>query len=421
MNTKKHLLALAASLLALPFMAHAETLESALQSALQLNPKIAHAQVGVEISQSQLKQATAQTHGRLDVTAGVGLNEYNGYSAVAPKALMRPRSAGLTYTLPLYTGGRLERAIDAAKHGELASRGVQENARQQVLLSAGGAFLTVAHAQDLLALAKGQHALLVQELAQAKAELKAGIRTKTDVAQAQARLSGAQATVDQANASVQEALANFEAVAGRPFEGMPLKPDLTFSDQPHDYVQHVLAANPLVRANQARVAQAKDLYSAARVESRPSVSFTAGASTDRQMNPVLARQASQSVGLQISMPLFDGGLIASRTSEASLNAKAAQLELDDIAVELRAQAVGAWESYQGAQARDASLKDQVAAASIAVEGARQEAKVGTRTLLDVLNAEQELLDARVAKMGAEYEMAATTLRLRALAGELQVN
>jgi outer membrane protein TolC len=114
-------------------------------------------------------------------------------------------------------------------------------------------------------------------------------------------------------------------------------------------------------------------------------------------------------------------LFAARTSEASLGARAARAEEDSLALEVKAQAVGAWESYRGVLAREQSLNDQVAAAEVAVVGARQEAKAGTRTLLDVLNAEQELLDARVAKMGAEYDKAATVLRLKALAGELRAD
>lgn len=406
------------ALLALGTSASAESLNSTLASALQSNPQVQRASLGVQISQAQSAQVRAQSWGRLDATAGTGLNNFDGYSPIAPKTLYKPKNAGFNFSIPLYTSGRLTHLQEAAGYGEAAALASKQSVEQQILLNAGAAYLALAQAQDLAGLATKQKELLKVELARAKAELQAGLRTKTDVAQAQARVAKAQAALEQAQASVKEAQANYEAVVGRLPAGELQALDLSFDQDLSSYLAAVRATNPLLHAATSRISQASAHYQAVKSEDQPSITLNAGITTDRQSNPFLLKESAQSIGVQITIPLYDGGASNAKKSEARLSLASVESEMEDLSRELTAQATGAWENFHGVRAEESAREEQVKAAEVALEGAKRELSAGTRTLLDVLNAEQELLEAKTSSLQAHYQKAQTVLRLQALTAQL---
>lgn len=409
------ILPLAAALLSLGV--RAESLDSTLQSAVALNPLTHGAQVGVELSQARSDQMRGLQWGQLEARVSAGTNNYNGYAPIAPQTVYRPATASLTYSLPLYTSGRLTAMVSAAQHGEAVAVAQRRQVEQQVLLDAGAAYLALAHAYDLAELATHQHQLLTKELTQAQAELKAGLRTRTDVAQAQARVSRALAGVAQADGQVKAAVARYQATVGRQPEGPLSRPPLHFDQSLAAYVDTALAGNPLLTAKAGQVEQARSNYQAVRREYRPSLGLSASVSTDRETNPMLLRESSQALTLQLTLPLFDGRSSA-RIHEAALQIEQRQADQDALRAEVQAEAVQAWETHHARAAQTLALQDQVTAAEVALQGAKEELKAGTRTLLDVLNAEQERLDARTALLEADYQQAESVLRLHALSGRL---
>jgi outer membrane protein len=122
----------------------------------------------------------------------------------------------------------------------------------------------------------------------------------------------------------------------------------------------------------------------------------------------------------VRIPLYEGGMTMGKEAETAAQIRQSQAERDDQHESLTADAEAAFNDYESTQAQLTALDQQVSAAGTALDGARKELRVGTRTLLDVLNAEQELLDARVSRVNAVFQQTGDGLRMRALAGALSV-
>ena len=407
----------AATLVSCGALAQAESLDSAMQAALAFNPQIRSAQASRDASQARVTQAQGARLPHIEATGGVGYNHYNA-PGVAPMTLYRPSNAGVSLSLPLYTGGKLKAELAAAESGVRAADLKAEDSQQTVLFNAGMAFLKVARTQELLTLAQGQQDLLAKELVQAQAELKAGTRTRTDVAQAQSRLAGAQAAVQQAQADADDARTQFRSVTGRDPEGDLVMPEPSGYPGKAEFVRTVLDHNPRLAAAAVQIDVAREHYQAARAERLPTVTLQAGINRDQDSNPFLMKETNRTIGIQVRIPLYEGGMTLGKEAETSAQVAQSEADRDDQHDNLTADAEAAFNDYASTAAQMTALDQQVSAAQTALEGARKELRVGTRTLLDVLNAEQELLDARVSRVNAMFQQTGDGLRMKALAGNL---
>ena len=410
----------AATLVACGSLAHAESLDSAMQAALDFNPQIRSAQASRDASAARVTQAQGARLPHLEATGGVGYNQYNA-PGIAQMSLYRPSNAGVTLSLPLYTGGKLKAELAAANSDVQAADARSLDTQQTVLFNAGMAFLKVARTAELLQLSQGQQALLEKELNQAQAELKAGIRTRTDVAQAESRLAGALAAVRQAQSDADDARTQFRSVTGREPQGEMVMPSPSGFPDRADFVQSVLDHNPRLAAAAAQVDEAQAHYKAARAERLPTISLQAGISRDQDSNPFLMKETNRQIGIQIKIPLYEGGMTMGKEAETAAQIRQSEADRDDQHESLTADAEAAFNDYESTGAQLVALEQQVTAATTALDGARKELHVGTRTLLDVLNAEQELLDARVSRVNAVFQQTGDGLRMKALAGLLAAN
>lgn len=397
--------------------AHAETMDTAMQAARDFNPQIRSATANRDASQARVTQAQGARLPHVEVTGGYGYNRYDA-PGVAPMSLYRPANAGVALSLPLYTGGRLKAELAAAQYGVKVADSRAQDSEQTVLFNAGMAFLKVARTGKLLELAIGQQELLEKELKQAQAELTAGTRTRTDVAQAESRLAGARAAVRQAQSEADDARTSFRAVTGRDPQGELVVPQPTGLADREAFVSDVLAGNPRLAAAGAQIDVAQAHYKAARAERLPTVTLQAGINQDRESNPFLMRETNRTIGVQVRIPLYEGGMTMGKEAEKAAEIRQSEADRDDQRENLVADATAAFNDYQSTAAQLTALQQQVNAASTALDGARKELHVGTRTLLDVLNAEQELLDARISLWNAVFQQAGDGIRMKALAGNL---
>lgn len=407
----------AAALVASGSLAHAESLDSAMQAALDFNPQIRSAQANRDASAARVTQAKGARLPHIEATGGLGYNQYNA-PGIAEMSLYRPSNAGVTLSLPLYTGGKLKAELAAANSDVQAADAKSLDTQQTVLFNAGMAFLKVARTAELLQLSQGQQTLLEKELNQAQAELKAGIRTRTDVAQAESRLAGAQAAVRQAQSDADDARTQFRAITGREPQGEMVMPSPSGFPDKTGFIQTVLDHNPRLAAAAAQVDEAQSHYKAARAERLPTISLQAGISRDQDSNPFLMKETNRTIGIQIKIPLYEGGMTMGKEAETAAQIRQSEADRDDQHENLTADAEAAFNDYASTGAQLGALEQQVTAASTALDGARKELHVGTRTLLDVLNAEQELLDARVSRVNAVFQQTGDGLRMKALAGLL---
>lgn len=305
-------------------------------------------------------------------------------------------TAALTANLTLYDFGRSALGIEIAKESVLATREALVNIEQEVLLSAVQAFVNVRLATSLVDLRESNVRLVTQELRAARDRFEVGEITRTDVALAEAQLAGARANLAGAQGDLAVAREAYKAAVGA-YPGrlatLPRSPRLpdTLDEAQGISVRlqpQILQAQRNVRVSELSVASAQ-------AEGRPTI----GLSTDVTLSQ--GGIGNQSVGLRLGQTLFSGGQIASGYRRAVAQQEAAKSGLLQTVVQIE-QAVGnAWANLIVSQAQIEATGRQIEAAQIAFDGLREEATLGARTTLDVLDAEQDLLNARVDRLNAE--------------------
>jgi outer membrane protein len=303
----------------------------------------------------------------------------------------------LSASLLLYDGGESKNRTEAAKALVLETRQDLRGIEQDVLLRAATAYMNVRRNTEFVALRKSNMTLLEQELRAARDRLEVGEVTRTDVALAEARLAATRSELAAAEGSLAQSVEEFRAAVGR----APGDLDVV-APAPLDRGQaaargFALGNHPLIKAAQQAVTAAELTLRAAERALRPSVNLRGSASVDDEGN------GTESLGVTIGGPIYSGGQLESAIRQATARRDAARAGLH-LAGESVSQSVGnAFAQLRVARASSEASKLQIRAARTAFEGVSEEATLGARTTLDVLNAEQELLDARANGISAQAD------------------
>lgn len=386
--------------------AGAQTLEESLAAAYEGNPVLAAQRAQLRQTNEGYYQARSAALPSLSASASVSESEqWGGGNQFIVGGQTGSAGYQLTASQALYRGGRTGASIDQALAGIEASRMVLAATEQDILVAAVAAHTTVIRDQEIVGIRRNNVEVLARQLDAARDRFEVGEITRTDVAQAEARLSGAQAQLSAAQAQLAASRANYERVVGiaprtlsEP-EGLPLLPE-----DMAEAAETALRANPQLLAAQFREMAAAQGVEVARGARRPEVSLQATASESRESDFQGRGRGSATVRAQVSVPIFTGGLNASRVREAIAAEDQARLQV----VEARRQVVEgvttAWSNLLAARAVIESSREAVRANEIAFDGVEQEAFVGLRTTLDVLNAEQELLNSRLELVRAERDL-----------------
>ncbi len=411
--------------------AASETLDEALALAYQTNPTIraerarldavrearAQAWAGAlpQISASASIQKTNQ-----DVTSLFGANPTDPDPMPASQSTeFQPMTAGVTAEQPVFTGFRNFNAIKQAG-ARIRAGGAQLAAtEQQVLNDVAAAYFNVQRNMAVFELSARNVAVLVRQQEMAKARFEVGELTRTDVAQADARLAEARARLSSAQSQLAIARADYAELVGQtpgdlePVDKLPVLPDTIETAQAlaHQYAPALIGAREQTEISRRQV-------NIARGEFLPSVSLTAGYQYAEEPSFFVNNSEEFSFGARASMPIFLGGLNFSRVREAKALHSSDRSLMDAAERQVEAQTVAAWERLVAARAIAVSAASAVEANRLALEGVRQEALVGARTTLDVLNAEQELLDAEVSLVGARSDAQTAAFGLLAAIGVL---
>jgi outer membrane protein len=261
--------------------------------------------------------------------------------------------------------------------------------------------------------------VLQRELEANEDRFRVGEITRTDVAQSKARLSRAISGRISAEANLQSSRAAYlKSVGEMPgtLETPPPLPPLPGSED--EALTIALGQNPLAVA--ARFNERAAHYAVQSEEGGllPSVQVVGQYSKSRDTSPFSSRADEAIVTAQISVPLYEAGLQSSRIRQAKETNQQRRLEALDAERQVREEVKVSWESLREAQGRIVSSRDQVRANEIALDGVKQEASVGARTTLDVLNSEQELLDSRVSLVQAQHDQYVAAYRLLGAIGGL---
>jgi outer membrane protein len=399
---------LAACAVALPLLlaaqVQAETLQEALSAAYANNPTLNAARAGVRASDEGIGIARAQGL----PSASLNLNYTRNYetAAAAYSNPLRYGSAQVQVSVPLYLGGSVQSAVKAADIRSASGRESLRGVEASVFASVVAAYLDVLQNQAIADLNRNQVKVLQVNLESTKDRFHIGDVTRTDVAQSEARLAAAQSAALTAGANYTAARENYVALVGNAPQNLAAPPPL--ASMPHsmeDAVNFALDNNPDMRSSAHDVKAAHYDVRAAQGQRLPKLFATASVTQVNYFNSLLnsagnaaSNQTSQSgaIGVQASIPLYQGGGVGAQI-RASKDRVSQALERE-IETERRVIALTRtyYSSWKAALDTIESSQKQVKADTLALEGVQAENSVGNRSVLDMLNAQQELLNSKVA-------------------------
>ena len=416
-------------------MAHsqaaADTLEWALVQAYQNNPSLNAQRASLRATDETVPQALSGYRPKISIT---GTSSYNYYAETSELVLPTgvaitqfgqnylTNSVGMTGTYTLFNGFQ---TANRTRQAESQVEGARETLRvteQQVLLDAATAYMNLLRDQAILDLNRRHVEVLVEQLRQTRQRYQIGELTRTDVSQAESRLAIARFGYLSAQASYATSQANYRRVIGiDPGKLAPGSPIDRLSPptlgqaitQGQENSPSVLAAMYGVNAAELAVKISEgQLY--------PNLSITATALQGNNPSFEVLKQTSGSVIGQLAIPIYQGGAEYSAIRQSKETVGQQRLSLDVNRDQARATVVQSWAQRESARSQIDAATAAVNAAEVALNGVRQEARVGQRTTLDVLNAEQELVNARTDLVIAQHDRVVASYTLLAAVGGLSM-
>ena len=402
--------------------AWAETLKDALALAYQTNPSLLAQRANQRALDESIVQARAGLRPQLDVSVTANYaRDYSGAAFSNPDSDSGSASIGLSQTL--WSGGRIGHGISAAEANILAGRENLRDIEQTVLASVIQAYADVIRDSEILAIRQSNLGVLQRQLEEASARFEVGEITRTDVAQSESRLAQSEADLANARAQLSVSRAVYAAVVGQApgdLAPMPVLPGI-----PSDFdaaLDVALADNPSIRSAAYTLAAAESNVAAAKAEYMPSARLTAsygGTTSDLGAIDDLGDNTRFQAGATVSVPLFTGGLNSSRVAQARERANVAQINVEGERRNTLQAVSSAYAQSISSRATLQAGEEAVRAATVAAEGVRQEAQVGLRTTLDVLNQELELRNAQITLASARRNEYVAQASLLAAMGRLE--
>jgi len=390
--------------------------------AYQNNPQLLAQRARVRATDEQVPQALAGWRPTVDLTADGGASRYQTtvVSAAGKLQHREPKGTKIEMSQPLYNGGRTVAATSEARNNIQAERARLATTEQKVMLDAAVAYLDVYRDMAVLDLNTNNEQVLRRQLDAARDRFQVGEITRTDVFQAEARLAKASADRIKSEGDLETSRAGFVKVVGA---APPAKPALPVSpdrlpDSKGGAINEAMTGNPAVAAAEFDRKAALDKVSGTTGELLPTVKAVASAGRDLESVSEVSRISNLEAKLKFSMPLYEGGATYARVRAAKQVAAERQNLVDKERRDAVQAASRAWETLSTARARVDSFDSQIKAATVALDGVQREAAAGSRTVLDVLNAEQELLDAKVNHVRAQRDELAAGFELKSAIGQL---
>ena len=402
--------------------ARAQSFDEALAQAYLYNPQLLAERQRLRETDEGVPRALSGWRPRVMVAGSIGRSVVS--DSLDPHGIEHryPQEATASVTQPLYTGGRVAAQLGQAEAQVRAERAQLRATEGTVLLAAAGAYLDVARDAQVVELDERDAALLERTLHAAELQVQAGEVTQADAAQAQARAADGRAALAAANAQLAASRAAFEAQTGMPpgdlaipagrLPGLPATRDAA--------VAKAMEANFDVAAARETLDATRAGIDVARSALRPSVNVQGSLARVKSTDVQAPRQRDNvaEATVQLSIPLYQGGLVAAETRQAREAAGRTEQMLDLARRRARQLAATAWDAREAAAERVAQRQVSVAANEVAVRGITRQQSVGARTLIEVLNAQQELFAARVALVSARHDLVLETLRLLQAGGGL---
>ena len=327
-------------------------------------------------------------------------------------------AVSLAAELVLYDFGSRQFRVESAKETVLATREALLDIEQQILLRAVSAYMGVIEASEFVALRENNVRLLTQEQRAAQDRFEVGEVTRTDVSLAEAQLAQARSGLAAARGDLVSAIEEYRNVVGRAPGRLTQPPSLPAVREDVNVAKAVAVRNhPSMRAAQHQVAAADMLVKATEADMRPSVNLTGRLSLTENLNANEFNRGG-SIGLEAGQTIYQGGALSATNRQAKARADAQRGNLHVVRHNVQQDVGNAYATLTTVQAQLAASERQVRAARIAFRGIREEASLGARTTLDVLDAEQSLLDAQSLQVSARAALYVAAYRILSSTGRL---
>lgn len=415
---RKAMISLLALAIAMPMApsARADTLAEAMAAAVDGNPSLAAQRQRLKATREALPQAISEALPQVSLSAGANAGESYPTAGVGRDESW---SGSASASQLLFASGRVvatTRAARAQIDGAIAD---YDLAQQNLLLNTADAYASVRQQQAVVA-ARTQTVENIGHLYEyARAQFDAGIVTRTDVAQSQARLAQARTQLVQAQGALAAAIQAYQRLVGRPPSDLQAPPEAQGLPAALDAALTNAGANsPVLRSANSAARQADANVDVAASAGRLRVTLEGQSSIAGEFENDDLQSSGDSVGVRLSVPLFQGGAIRSRTRQQRALRSAANLDVAAAQRQVEEGVTNAWTGLASARSAVVSAREQVEASELAYQGVRLEQETGLRATFEVLEQEQNLLDARLALAQAERDLVVAERNMLAQMGEL---
>jgi len=406
----------------------ADTLDGSLILAYMNNPTLNSQRASARATDEGVPQALSGYRPRVSVNGSIGSQYWDTTSKpsvnlpvyIHQSGNMTPNNYGITATQTLYNGFQTSNRTRQAESQVQAAREFLRVTEQGVLLSAVTAYMNLLRDGAILDLQRRNVEVLQEQLRQTRDRFNVGEVTRTDVAQSESRLAAGRSQVLAAEATYKASVATYRQVIGvEPGKLAPGSPVDRFS--PSNLPQSVgvaTATHPAVTNAQYNVDAALLQVKVAEGALYPTLAVQGSVLQQNESTQNQLKTFNATVLAQLTVPIYQGGSEYSLIRQAKETLGQRRLDLETSRDQVRQNVVQSWGQLDAAKANIEATQAQVQAAEIALNGVREEARVGQRTTLDVLNAQQELVNARVALVSAQRDRVVASFTLLSAVGRL---
>ena len=406
--------------------AAAESLPEALARAYQTNPTLNADRARQRATDENVPQALASYRPQIVASLSAGLQQVRNIlpDNSIQTASLKPWQIGVTVTQVLFNGFKTANSVRVAELQVSSGREALRNTGQGVLLDAVTAYTNVLANHSLVEAQRANVAFLRETQSITQKRLNAGDVTPTDTAQAEARLNRGLSDLNAAEVALAISQATYTQVIGNP--PVQLQPAQTVDRfgprNREDATQLAFTQHPAVMAAGFDVDVASTTIRVAESSLLPTITVQGSASTARDNDPTLSVRGTDQASIvgQLNQPIYDGGTAASQTRQAKELASQSRLVLEQVRNQARTAAISAWVANEGTKIAVSAAESEVRAATVALSGVQKEAAGGQRTTVDVLNSQQDLIQAKARLIGAQRDRVIASYTLLSAIGRLDV-
>jgi outer membrane protein len=416
-------------------LASADTIEWALVQAYQNNPALNSQRASLRATDENVPQALSGYRPKVSAVASGGYNYTSTLSHVTSQSVFPntttysnigddfgSRSIGVTASQTIFNGNQTANKTRQAESGVMQARETLRVTEQQVLLDAATAYMDLLRDEATLALQRSNVEVLTEQLKQTRDRFNVGEVTRTDVAQAESRLAAGRSQLLASQSQYVTSQAQYRRIIGvDPGHLAPGTPvDRLSPPNLPGAITQGQAQSPSVLAAMYGVDVAELQVKVSEGNLYPNLGIQASIQKAWDPSYTVNKQTQASILGTLTVPIYQGGAEYSTIRQSKETVGQQRLTLDVNRDQARETVVQSWGQLDAAKAQIEATTAQVNAAEIALNGVREEARVGQRTTLDVLNAQQELVNARVALVTAQHDRVVASYTLLAAVGALSM-